>query len=250
VSEPTAGVFTKYESRGAYHWQALGERLPNRYSARMHALYAWFVDEIRERSPATVVDIGCGDAALTHLMAQATAGRVVGVEPEPTGLELAQHILSEVGSSAAVILGRGESLPFESGTVDVVTLCEVVEHVHDAEPLLREAARVLAPNGAVLVSTPQWQRPELRRFHVREYLGEELAELLGTHFDRVEAQVSEPGRLQDLYRSRRSARIGLNVLSLAGLNPFSVRRPADAQRAGWRQLVASGEAPRRPVAHP
>ena len=248
MSEPTAGVFTKYEARGAYHWQALGERLPNRYSARMHALYAWFVEEIHERSPATVVDVGCGDAALTHLMARATGGRVVGVEPEPAGLELAQRILSEVGSPATAVLGRGECLPFESGTVDVVTLCEVIEHVHDAAPLLREAARVLAPHGAVLVSTPQWQRPELRRFHVREYLGEELAELLGTHFDRVDVQVSEPGRLQDLYQARRAARVGLNVLSQAGLNPFGIRRPADAQRAGWRQLVAAGEAPRRMVA--
>ena len=43
------------------------------------------------------------------------------------------------------MLGRGEELPFATGSVDLVTMCEVVEHIEDVEPLCREAARVLAP---------------------------------------------------------------------------------------------------------
>ena len=234
--------FTKYETRGAYHWREIGARWPPRYSARLHALYSWFVEEVEARRPGLVVDVGCGDAALTDLMARATPGRVVGIEPEASGVEFAREALAAAGSPAEVVLGRGESLPFESGAAGLVTMCEVVEHIQDIGPLCREAARVLAPGGALLVSTPQWQRPELREFHVREYRGAELAETLGEHFGRVRVQASEPGRLQDLYTSNTPTRIAVNVISQAGMNPFRLRR-APVGRAGWRQLVAIAEEP-------
>jgi 2-polyprenyl-3-methyl-5-hydroxy-6-metoxy-1,4-benzoquinol methylase len=244
MNPPMASEFTKYETRGAYHWEEIGQRWTPRYSARLHALYSWFVDEVSARRPALVIDVGCGDAALTDRMARATpGGRVVGIEPEPSGVEFAQGALSAAQSPAEVMLGRGEELPFETGSAGLVTMCEVVEHIADVGPLVREAARVLAPDGALLVSTPQWQRPELRPFHVREYRGTELAHMLGEHFGRVRVQASEPGRLQDLYLSSTPTRIAVNLLSQAGMNPFRVRRSPTDGRAGWRQLVAVAEAP-------
>lgn len=234
--------FTKYETRGAYHWREIAQRRPDRYSARLHALYSWFVDEVKARQPALLLDIGCGDAALTDRMARATPGRVVGIEPEPSGVQIAREALEAARSPAEVVRGRGEELPFATGTVDLVTMCEVVEHIEDIEPLCREAARVLAPHGALLVSTPQWQGPDLRQFHVHEYRGPELAETLGRQFSRVRVRASEPGRLQDLYLTSAPARISMNLLSQAGMNPFRVRRAPTARRAGWRQLVAIAEA--------
>jgi 2-polyprenyl-3-methyl-5-hydroxy-6-metoxy-1,4-benzoquinol methylase len=235
--------FSKYETRGAYHWREIEQRWPHRYSARLHALYSWFVDEVKARQPELLLDIGCGDAALTDRMARATPGRVVGIEPEPSGVQFARKALEAARSPAEVVLGRGEELPFETGSVGLVTMCEVVEHMEDVEPLCREAARVLAPAGALLVSTPQWQGPDLRRFHVREYRGPELAEVLGEQFGRVRVQASEPGRLHDLYLTSGATRIAVNILSQAGMNPFRVRRAPTAARAGWRQLVAIAEAP-------
>jgi len=243
MNPPMAAEFTKYETRGAYHWEEIAQRRPDRYSARLHALYSWFVDEVKARRPALVIDVGCGDAALTDRMARATPGRVVGIEPEASGVEFARRALDSARSPAEVVLGRGEELPFETGTADLVTMCEVVEHMDDVEPLCREAGRVLASGGALLVSTPQWQRPDLRPFHVREYRGPELAEVLGKQFGRVRVQASEPGRLHELYLSSPATRIGVNLVSLAGMNPFRVRRSPTPRRAGWRQLVAIAEAP-------
>ena len=231
-------TFTKYEERGAYHWEELAPRRPTAYSARLHALYGWFVEEARRRRPDLVVDVGCGDAALTHLIAEATAGRVVGIEPEAAGVEFAQRTLARGGSRAEVVQGRGEDLPFGDGEASMVVMCEVVEHIDPVEPLLEEAARVLAPGGALLVSTPQWQRPELRPFHVREFRAEELRDTLGRYFPRVEVLVSEPPRLYDAYLSSAAARLAVNTVSLAGANPFARRRPAAPERAGWRELHA------------
>ncbi len=83
-----------------------GALAATRYSARLHALYSWFVDEVEARRPALVVDVGCGDAALTDLMARATPGRVVGIEPEPSGVEFARD-----GARRRPVPGRGGAGP-------------------------------------------------------------------------------------------------------------------------------------------
>ena len=177
-------------------------------------------------------------------MAEATGGRVIGIEPSPRAWSSRNARWTRPGRPRRSSQGRGESLAFEDASVDVVTMCEVVEHIPDPVPLLREAARILSPTGALLVSTPQWQKAELRPFHVREYRGEELGELLRGSFAEARVQASEPGRLQDVYAARRSARVALNLMSQAGFNPFAVRRPATAERARWRQLVAVAQVPR------
>jgi 2-polyprenyl-3-methyl-5-hydroxy-6-metoxy-1,4-benzoquinol methylase len=233
-------AFTKYEQRGAYHWSELAARGPATYSARLHALYGWFRAEAGRRDPDLVIDVGCGDAALTHILSEATTGRVVGIEPEQSGVERAQEMLSSAGSRAEVAEGRGEALPFDAASVDVVVMCEVVEHIDPVEPLLEEAHRVLKPGGVLLVSTPQWQRPELRPFHVREFRAAELADVIGGCFREVAVAVSEPPRLYDSYLGNRWVRAATNTLSLAGLNPFRIRRPATPGRAAWRELHAIG----------
>jgi SAM-dependent methyltransferase len=239
--------FTKYNSRGAYHWRELSDRTPTGYSARLHALYGWFVSQAEGRD-GLVIDVGCGDGALTHLLSERTGGPVVGIEPEPSGVELASVTLATAGSRAEVRRGRGEQLPFEDSSASLVVLCEVVEHLESPEPLLAEAARVLAPDGALLVSTPQWQGPELRPHHVHEFTAAELRDACAKLFGGVEVRVAEPPILYDAYLGRPRARIAINLICLAGVNPFRLRRPATPRRARWRELLAIASAPRAPSA--
>ena len=241
---PEATVtFTKYATRGAYHWAELAHRFPHRYSSRLHAQYGWFVEEAHKRRPELIVDVGCGDAALTHLLAEATGARVVGVEPEPLGVELAREALARVGSTVEVLEGRGEELPFEDGVVSLVVMSEVVEHVPVAEPLIDEAARALAPDGSLLVSTPHWQSDELREHHFKEYRAEELRALLARSFGDVEVFAAEPPRLYDRYLSNPFWRVAIDISSLLGRNPFTTRVRATAGHSGWRELFASASRP-------
>ena len=235
--------FSKYDERGAYHWEALANRFPTAYSARLHAQYGWFVDQAKQQAPKLIVDVGCGDAALTHLLAEATGARVVGIEPEPRGIELARDALAKHGSRAEALEGRGESLPFEDREADLVVLSEVVEHVPSPEPLVEEAARVLANHGSLLISTPQWQKPELRPHHVHEFKAGELRDLCSRYFQRADVYVAEPPRLYAGYMSAAPARTAVNLLALAGANPFRKRKPAEPGRERWHQLYAVASRP-------
>jgi SAM-dependent methyltransferase len=81
------------------------------------------------------------------------------------------------------------------GAVDLYACFETIEHVEDDEALLREARRVLAPEGLLLCSTPNrdllspgltlGDRP-VNPYHVREYAITELRSLLARFFPRVE----------------------------------------------------------------
>jgi ubiquinone/menaquinone biosynthesis C-methylase UbiE len=236
--------FTKYEQRGAYHWVELAHRFPHRYSSRLHAQYGWFVDQAKRLQPTLVVDVGCGDAALTHLVAEATGARVVGIEPEPLGVELAREALTRARSSVEIVSGNGDKLPFEDDEVSLVIMSEVIEHVPVGEPLVAEAARVLAPSGSLLMSTPQWQTEELREHHFKEYTAEELDELCRGSFEDVEVFVAEPPKLYDRYLSNPFWQVVVDSASLLGRNPFTKRLPATPERAGWRELFAIASRPR------
>lgn len=99
--------------------------------------------------PLTVLDVGCGDGAYTRLAADLPGGhRVIGVDWAAAPLRRAK------GLGLALVRGGLDRLPFASGSVDVVILSEVIEHLVDTDEALAELHRVLRPGGHLIVTTP------------------------------------------------------------------------------------------------
>ncbi|MBO8190926.1 class I SAM-dependent methyltransferase [Streptomyces oryzae] len=101
-------------------------------------------------TPATVLDIGCGDGTAAAVAARALPGhRLVGVDWSQDALRRASARLTAV---------RGElsapGLPFATGSADAVLFSEVIEHLVDPDAALDELHRVLRPGGHLLLSTP------------------------------------------------------------------------------------------------
>jgi SAM-dependent methyltransferase len=57
-------------------------------------------------------------------------------------------------SSTADVRGYAESLPFDTASFDTVVCTEVLEHVAEPARVVREIARVLKPDGYVILTTP------------------------------------------------------------------------------------------------
>jgi SAM-dependent methyltransferase len=138
-----------------------------------------------------VLDLGCNNGWGTHVVGQA-ARRVVGVDVSQSVLEEARRS----ATSANVEFRRvdGEELPFADDEFDIVASCQVIEHVADYGPYLGEILRVLSPDGIAVFSTPNaWIRldPGMKPwfpFHVREFSGAELDELLRQWFPGVQVR--------------------------------------------------------------
>jgi SAM-dependent methyltransferase len=64
-------------------------------------------------------------------------------------------------------------LPVAGGSAEVVCLLDVIEHLVDPVPALREAARVLSPEGRLVVNVPAhrwlWSAADESLGHIRRY---------------------------------------------------------------------------------
>ena len=153
-------TFRKYEELGAYHW-AWADRRSALYAPAAEARYTIVAQ--RTAPGQRVLDIGCGDGYLMNLVADC-GGAVTGVDMEITGLALASQML-----------GTPRNLRLLQASFDRVFLVDVIEHIVDPGPCLGEIARMLAPEGSLLVTTPKWRPGKMwdEVNHVREYRAEE-----------------------------------------------------------------------------
>jgi SAM-dependent methyltransferase len=73
-----------------------------------------------------------------------------------------------------------QTIPFPDASFDLVTALDVIEHVDADENILREAFRVLRPNGHLLITTPAfqwlWSHNDELNAHKRRYTAKELRE--------------------------------------------------------------------------
>jgi 2-polyprenyl-3-methyl-5-hydroxy-6-metoxy-1,4-benzoquinol methylase len=102
---------------------------------------------------ASVLDIGCGAGAFAATLRSARAGRqfeIWGVELMPEAAALARGIVDQVLVGDAVV--RVAELP--DARFDCVVLNDVLEHLAEPAPLLRQVRRVLRPGGALVASLP------------------------------------------------------------------------------------------------
>jgi SAM-dependent methyltransferase len=105
--------------------------------------------EVRDWAGASVVDIGCGSGFHLPLLAE-RAARVVGVEPHPPLLRLAQRRTAGV-AGVDVRPGRAQSLPLPDASVDVAQARWAYFFGPGSEPGLRELDRVMRRGGAAFV---------------------------------------------------------------------------------------------------
>lgn len=138
---------------------------------------------------STLLDVGAASGIFLNL-ARAAGYRVQGIEPSSALADDAERLFG-------LKLFRGSAEQFPGGeNFQVVTLLDVLEHVTDPNALLAALARLLAPGGVLVVSTPdigslparllggRWWH--YRVAHINFFNRRALARLLAAHgFDIV-----------------------------------------------------------------
>jgi SAM-dependent methyltransferase len=76
-------------------------------------------------------------------------------------IDLARRVHGN-GLAGSDVIGGGGSLPYADGQFDLVVSMDVIEHVPDPVPWLREATRVLKRGGDLFVTTPNYASWSLR----------------------------------------------------------------------------------------
>lgn len=132
-----------------------------------------------------VLDVACGEGYGTALLAR-HAAHVTGVDVSEQAIA---HARAAYAALANVAFARASCtrLPLADASVDVAVSFETLEHIAEQERFVDELARVLRPDGVLLLSCPNKleysdKRDFANEFHVKELYRDELARLVAARF--------------------------------------------------------------------
>ena len=147
---PTGNTYDKYGSQ-------------NPVVRRLMAGFERSLDELwHTASPASILDVGCGEGVLTSEWAERIEGRIVGIDlPDP---KLEAEWQKRQKPNLEYRAEEATSLSFADDEFDMATAIEVLEHVPDPEATVAEMARVASK--WLLVSVPRepiWRMTNMAR---------------------------------------------------------------------------------------
>jgi 2-polyprenyl-6-hydroxyphenyl methylase/3-demethylubiquinone-9 3-methyltransferase len=145
---------------------------PNGSSAMLHKLNPVRLKYVRDqidrqwqgdecsRTPLegkTALDVGCGAGLLAEPLARLGA-KVTGIDASPDVIAVARQHAETMGLEIDYRAGDIQAL---GGQFDLITCMEVIEHVAEPATFVQALAKRLAPNGLLVMSTPNatgWSR--------------------------------------------------------------------------------------------
>lgn len=144
--------------------------------------YLWASQFVADKR---VLDLGSGEGFGAAILAQ-SACRVLGIDIDEQTVR--HSSLNYEDEKLSFVLGTALDLSAcGTDSFDVVVAFEIIEHVQDHDRVLEEIARVLTPEGTLVISTPDrvvYSDVEGRNnpYHEHELSRDELEALLAAHF--------------------------------------------------------------------
>ena len=104
------------------------------------------INEAKKYAKGKLIDIGCGRMPYRKEL-EPLVSSYTGVDHPKVSKLYKSDIKPE-------ILADAKKLPFRNSYFDIALLIQVLEHVDSPEQVIKEAARVLKPNGVLILSVP------------------------------------------------------------------------------------------------
>ena len=108
------------------------------------------VSKFAHKKSGVILDYGCGTGSFLNEM-KSNGWTIKGIEPDAGAAHKAQMLTgSEIGDPASL-----NSLV--DGSIDVITLWHVLEHVHELHPTVKALKNKLGSDGVLFVAVPNYQ---------------------------------------------------------------------------------------------
>jgi SAM-dependent methyltransferase len=125
------------------------DRLDHRYLiGRLLRLTA---DVVLRGKPRRALDVAAAEGIQTADLALAGVAAVA-IDPSPAMLARAREVMTERAARFALVRGIAETMPFRDGAFDGVLCHGAIDQVADPALAVREMARILTPDGRLVIS--------------------------------------------------------------------------------------------------
>lgn len=161
-------------------------REDDRYAEAKYLLTLRWLAARRTPPAAPIINVGCGSGRFNVLAAQHGYSNVLGIEPDPAAIAIAQgnapagHRFASVGLFDASIVGGG----FRAAVMH-----DVLEHIEDEAGAVDRLAELLAPEptSTLVLSVPAWPAlfgyHDVQLGHYRRYTPKSLRTALSPTFE-------------------------------------------------------------------
>jgi 2-polyprenyl-3-methyl-5-hydroxy-6-metoxy-1,4-benzoquinol methylase len=122
------------------------------YVARRKIIFDWVLRFLAEYPSPRILDVGCGTGYNLEYLIERGYHNVVGLDFSTSALEFCQS-----RGLKEVVCADGTFPPFQSNSFDMITSLDMIEHVKDDAESLKALARMLKPNGTLIIFTPAFQ---------------------------------------------------------------------------------------------
>jgi SAM-dependent methyltransferase len=142
------------------------------HSSRRELVLDQIAEFYNDRRDLRMVDAGCGTGLMLRELERFG---------DAQGVDISDDALAFCRDRGLTCVHKGSltEMPFEDGSVDVVTVLDVLEHIEDQVAALREIRRVLKPGGRLFLFAPAhdwlWSLQDEISHHVRRYTKRSLA---------------------------------------------------------------------------
>ncbi len=149
-------------------------------------------------SDKSILEVGCRPIAAIHGLSKARSR--VGLDP--IAGQLAHFYRYDTG----IVQGRGESLPFRSGTFNVVLCLNTLDHTESPAMVLTEIGRVLSEGGTLVLEVHTFSALKLLRRvanlvdrpHPHHLRDKEMLFMLGESGYHIDYHYCRKSRLSDI----------------------------------------------------
>jgi ubiquinone/menaquinone biosynthesis C-methylase UbiE len=127
-------------------YQEIAPQYDRRYALHRYDGVAECVEAFVGPERRAVLEVGCGTGHWVSLLSERGHG-VVGIDRSTGMLERARQKVGRAG----ILLATAEAVPLRDGSVERVLIVNALHHFTEPARAIREARRVLAPGGKILI---------------------------------------------------------------------------------------------------
>lgn len=138
-----------YEKESEHFYDNIAENFDHTFDGFLASFFKKFINQtLAFDYRAKVLDIGCANGTLLSMLANKR-------EMEGYGLDISSEMVrvaSQLHPEFSFQQGTAEELPFENGTMDVITCSASFHHFPSPARFLQEAYRVLNQDGKLVIA--------------------------------------------------------------------------------------------------